>query len=154
MTDEFVEPIVIENENGEPAATIQQGDAVIFFNFRPDRARQLTRALAIAGFDEFPITNLPALDFVCFSVYDVTFPLAVAFRTRKHQNILADVFARFSVENFRLAETEKYAHVTYFFNGGEEKKFPGEERIMIPSPKDVATYDLKPEMSARPGSVV
>jgi 2,3-bisphosphoglycerate-independent phosphoglycerate mutase len=147
VTDEFVEPIVVENENGEPAATIQEGDAVIFFNFRPDRARQLTRALAIAGFDEFPITNRPVIDFVCFSVYDVTFPLPVAFRTPKHENIIADVFARFSVENLRLAETEKYAHVTYFFNGGTEKEFPCEQRLLVPSPK-IATYDLEPAMSA------
>src|SRR5207253_5479651 len=141
VTDEFVEPIVIESESGEPVTTIQDGDAVIFFNFRPDRARQLTRALAIAGFDEFPIPNRPTIDFVCFSVYDVTFPLAVAFPPRKHQNILADVFARFSVENFRLAETEKYAHVTYFFNGGAEKEFRCEQRLLVPSPK-IATYDL------------
>src|SRR5438874_2476735 len=147
VTDEFVEPVVIEDTNGEPAATIKDGDAVIFFNFRPDRARQLTRALAIAGFEEFPIPNRPQVDFVCFSVYDVTFPLAVAFRTEKHQNILADVFARFSLENFRLAETEKYAHVTYFFNGGTEKEFPGEQRLLVPSPR-IATYDLEPAMSA------
>ena len=147
VTDEFIEPMVVENENGEPAATIQDGDAVIFFNFRPDRARQITRALAIAGFDEFPVTNRPALDFVCFSVYDATFPLPVAFRTPKHENILADVFARFSVENFRLAETEKYAHVTYFFNGGTEKEFRCEQRLLVPSLK-IATYDLEPAMSA------
>ena len=147
VTDEFVEPVVIEDTNGEPAATIKDGDAVIFFNFRPDRARQLTRALAIAGFEEFPIPNRPQVDFVCFSVYDVTFPLAVAFRTEKHQNILADVFTRFSLENFRLAETEKYAHVTYFFNGGTEKEFPGEQRLLVPSPR-IATYDLEPAMSA------
>jgi 2,3-bisphosphoglycerate-independent phosphoglycerate mutase len=146
VTDEFVEPIVVTRDGDEPAATIQDGDAVIFFNFRPDRARQLTRSLAIAGFDEFPITNRPAIDFVCFSVYDVTFPLPVAFRTPKHQKILADVFARFSEENFRLAETEKYAHVTYFFNGGTEKEFPCEQRLLVPSPK-IATYDLEPAMS-------
>jgi len=147
VTDEFVEPVAIANDSGEPMATIQDGDAVIFFNFRPDRARQITRALAIAGFDEFPIPNRPQIDFVCFSVYDVTFPLPVAFRTQKLQNILADVFARFSVENFRLAETEKYAHVTYFFNGGTEKEFPCEQRLLVPSPK-IATYDLEPAMSA------
>jgi 2,3-bisphosphoglycerate-independent phosphoglycerate mutase len=119
---------------------------VIFFNFRPDRARQITRALAIAGFADFSSTNRPAVDFVCFSVYDVTFPLAVAFPPRKHQNILADVFAAFGIRNFRLAETEKYAHVTYFFNGGTEKEFPCEQRLLVPSPK-IATYDLQPEMS-------
>src|SRR2546426_676498 len=147
VTDEFVEPIVIVDESGEPVAPIQAGDAVIFFNFRPDRARQITRVLTIAGFDEFPIPNRPAIDFVCFSVYDVTFPLAVAFPPRKHENILADVFARFSVENFRLAETEKYAHVTYFFNGGTEKEFRCEQPLLVPSPK-IATYDLEPAMSA------
>jgi 2,3-bisphosphoglycerate-independent phosphoglycerate mutase len=166
VTDEFVEPIVIQNLDtgvpsraarlgwggegglspGAPVATIQEGDAVIFFNFRPDRARQITRALAIAGFADFSSTNRPAVDFVCFSVYDVTFPLAVAFPPRKHQNILADVFAAFGIRNFRLAETEKYAHVTYFFNGGTEKEFPCEQRLLVPSPK-IATYDLQPEMS-------
>jgi 2,3-bisphosphoglycerate-independent phosphoglycerate mutase len=147
VTDEFVEPVVIEAGSGEPVATIQNDDAVIFFNFRPDRARQLTRALAIAGFDEFPVPNRPRIDFVCFSVYDVTFPLPVAFPPRHHRNILADVFANGHVQNFRLAETEKYAHVTYFFNGGTEKEFPCERRLLVPSVK-VATYDLQPEMSA------
>jgi 2,3-bisphosphoglycerate-independent phosphoglycerate mutase len=146
ITDEFVEPIVVTNESGQPVATIQDGDAVIFFNFRPDRARQLTAALAIAGFDEFPVPNRPVIDFVCFSVYDVTFPLPVAFPPQKHKNILADVFAAICVRNLRLAETEKYAHVTYFFNGGTEKEFPCEQRLLVPSPK-VATYDLQPEMS-------
>ena len=147
VNDEFVEPVVIESKNGEPIATIQHDDAVIFFNFRPDRARQLTRALAIAGFEEFPIPNRPGIDFVCFSVYDMTFPLAVAFPPRHHRKILADVFARDCVQNFRLAETEKYAHVTYFFNGGTEKEFACEQRLLVPSPK-IATYDLQPEMSA------
>ena len=147
VTDEFVEPIVIVDERGAPVATIRDGDAAVFFNFRPDRARQITRALTIPGFDDFPIPNRPTIDFVCFSVYDVTFPLPVAFPPRKHENILADVFARFSVENFRLAETEKYAHVTYFFNGGTEKEFRCEQRLLVPSPK-IATYDLEPEMSA------
>ena len=147
VTDEFLEPVVIEDENGLPIATIQNDDALIFFNFRPDRARQLTRALAIAGFDEFPVPNRPRIDFVCFSVYDVTFPLPVAFPPRQHRNILADVFANCHVQNFRLAETEKYAHVTYFFNGGTEKEFSYEHRLLVPSVK-VATYDLQPEMSA------
>jgi 2,3-bisphosphoglycerate-independent phosphoglycerate mutase len=144
--DLLVNAIVIVDESRAPVTTIREGDAVIFFNFRPDRARQLTRALTIAGFDEFPIPNRPAIDLVCFSVYDVTFPLAVAFPPRRHENILADVFARFSVENFRLAETEKYAHVTYFFNAGTEKEFRCEQRLLVPSPK-IATYDLEPEMS-------
>src|SRR5438128_7246083 len=131
VTDEFLEPVVIEDENGLPIATIQNDDALIFFNFRPDRARQLTRALAIAGFDEFPVPNRPRIDFVCFSVYDVTFPLPVAFPPRQHRNILADVFANCHVQNFRLAETEKYAHVTYFFNGGTEKEFSYEHRLLV-----------------------
>jgi len=147
VTDEFVEPVVIENETGEPVATIQEDDAVVFFNFRPDRARQLTRALVVAGFEEFPIPNRPRIDFVCFSVYDVTFPLAVALPPRHHHNILADVFAQVCLQNFRLSETEKYAHVTYFFNGGTEREFPCERRLLVPSPK-IATYDLQPEMSA------
>jgi len=147
LSDEFVEPIAIENESGAPVGTIQNEDAVIFFNFRPDRARQLTRALAVADFGEFPTPNRPRVDLICFSVYDVTFPLAVAFPPRHHRNILADVFAGGEVQNFRLSETEKYAHVTYFFNGGTEKEFPCERRLLVPSPK-IATYDLQPEMSA------
>lgn len=147
VTDEFVEPIVCENEKGEPCATIQEGDAVIFFNFRPDRARQITRALAVEGFDGFPTPQRPQMDFVCFSLYDATFPLAIAFPQQHHHNVLADVFARDGVRNYRMAETEKYAHVTYFFNGGIEKEFPCERRLLVPSPK-VATYDLEPAMSA------
>ncbi len=166
VTDEFVEPIVIQQpdasvlsraarlgwdreggrDHGQPLATIQEGDAVIFFNFRPDRARQITRALAIKDFQEFETGKRPEVDFVCFSVYDVRFHLAVAFPPQKHENILADIFARLGVRNIRLAETEKYAHVTYFFNGGTEKEFPCERRLLVPSPK-IATYDLEPEMS-------
>jgi 2,3-bisphosphoglycerate-independent phosphoglycerate mutase len=147
LTDEFVEPLVIQDRNGEPVARIENDDAIIFFNFRPDRARQLTRALAVPGFSEFPVPNRPGVDFVCFSVYDVTFPLAVAFPPRHHNNILADVFSAGGVQNLRLSETEKYAHVTYFFNGGTEKEFPCERRLLVPSPK-IATYDLQPEMAA------
>ena len=146
-SDEFVEPHVITDEHGQPTATIQDGDAVIFYNFRSDRARQITRALAVEGFDGFAVTARPQLDFVCFTVYDKTFPLAVAFPQLQHRNILADVFASVGIRNYRLAETEKYAHVTYFFNGGTEQEFPHERRLLIPSPK-VATYDLLPEMSA------
>ncbi|MDQ3685927.1 MAG: 2,3-bisphosphoglycerate-independent phosphoglycerate mutase [Acidobacteriota bacterium] len=147
VTDEFVEPIVVTRETGEPVATISEGDSVIFFNYRSDRARQITNALAVPGFDEFPTTNRPQVDYVCFTVYDKTFPLPVVFPQLQHHNILADVFAAVGVRNYRLAETEKYAHVTYFFNGGTEREFPGERRLLVPSPK-VATYDLEPEMSA------
>ena len=147
LNDEFVEPIVIVNDIGQPVAPIQDGDATIFFNFRPDRARQLTRALAVPDFAEFPIPNRPAIDFVCFSVYDQTFPLAVAFGPTQHKNVLAEVFGGPCIRNYRLAETEKYAHVTYFFNGGVEDPFPCERRLLVPSPR-IATYDLEPQMSA------
>ena len=147
VSDEFVEPIVIERETGEPVAVIEETDAVIFFNFRPDRARQITNALAVHGFSGFPVPERPRVDFVCFTRYDETFPLAVAFGPQEHRNVLAEVFGRTGVRNYRLAETEKYAHVTYFFNGGVEPVYPCERRLLVPSPK-VATYDLEPEMSA------
>ena len=147
VTDEFIAPIVMVRANGEPVAKIQTDDAVIFFNFRPDRARQLTRALAVPEFAEFPTTDRPRIYFVCFSVYDITFPLAVAFPLHQHKNVLAEVFGAICVSNYRLAETEKYAHVTYFFNGGVEKAFACERRLLVPSPR-IPTYDLAPEMSA------
>ena len=147
ITDEFVEPIVIVSSAGEPTATIQEGDAVIFFNFRPDRARQLTRALAVQGFNEFPVTHRPKSKVVCFTLYDRTFALPIAFGPHDHHKVLAEVWAGKTVKNFRLAETEKYAHVTYFFNGGVEKEYPCERRLLVPSPR-IATYDLQPEMSA------
>jgi 2,3-bisphosphoglycerate-independent phosphoglycerate mutase len=147
LTDEFIEPIVIEDASGKPLGTIEDEDAVIFFNFRPDRARQLTRALAVAGFNEFPVLGRPKIDFVCFTLYDRTFPLAIAFAPHEHQNVLAEVWANITVRNYRLAETEKYAHVTYFFNGGVEKEYASERRLLVPSPR-IATYDLQPEMSA------
>jgi 2,3-bisphosphoglycerate-independent phosphoglycerate mutase len=147
LTDEFVEPIVVERETGEPVATIQDGDSVIFFNFRPDRARQITRALTEGGFGGFPTPHRPTVRFACFTRYDATFGLPIAFPSPEHNNVLAEVFGRAGVRNYRLAETEKYAHVTYFFNGGVEKEYPCERRLLVPSPK-IATYDLEPEMSA------
>ncbi len=157
ITDEFVEPVVVtrarDEQNGapsetnEPVATIKDGDSVIFYNFRADRARQITRALAVEAFDGFPVEDRPRIDYVCFTVYDKTFGLPVAYPQLQHNNILADVFAGLGVRNYRLAETEKYAHVTYFFNGGTEREFPHERRLLVPSPK-VATYDLMPEMAA------
>ncbi|HYH84312.1 MAG TPA: 2,3-bisphosphoglycerate-independent phosphoglycerate mutase [Pyrinomonadaceae bacterium] len=147
ITDEFTEPVVITRADGSPVATIKDGDSCIFFNFRADRARQLTRSLAVAGFDEFPTPERPFIDFVCFTLYDQTFGLPIAFAQLQHKNILAEVFASLGVRNYRLSETEKYAHVTYFFNGGTEAEFPHERRLLVPSPK-VATYDLMPEMSA------
>jgi 2,3-bisphosphoglycerate-independent phosphoglycerate mutase len=147
ITDEFVEPVVIVRGDGSPVATIKDGDSVVFFNFRPDRARQLTRALALPEFNEFSISDRPHVEFVCFTMYDNTFNLPVAFPPRSHRNVLAEVWGNVRVRNYRLAETEKYAHVTYFFNGGVEKEYPCERRLLVPSPK-IATYDLEPEMSA------
>jgi 2,3-bisphosphoglycerate-independent phosphoglycerate mutase len=147
VTDEFVQPIVITRPDGEPVATIGDGDSVIFFNFRADRAREITSALAVPGFDAFPVPGRPHAHFVCFAVYDKTYPLPVAFPPEQPLNILAEVFAGLGVRNYRMSETEKYAHVTYFFNGGTEREYPFEKRLLVPSPK-VATYDLMPEMSA------
>jgi 2,3-bisphosphoglycerate-independent phosphoglycerate mutase len=147
VTDEFVEPVSITRADGSPVATIKDGDSCIFFNFRADRARQLTRALAVEGFDGFAVPDRPEIDYVCFTLYDQTFDLPIAFTQLRHKNILAEVFAAAGVRNYRLAETEKYAHVTYFFNGGTELEYPSERRFLVPSPK-VATYDLMPEMSA------
>lgn len=146
-TDEFLEPLVVVNESGDPVSTIENDDTVIFFNFRPDRARQLTRSLALPDFNQFPVADRPRIEFVCFTMYDSTFNLPLAFPPRHHRNVLAEVWAQLSVRNYRLAETEKYAHVTYFFNGGVEKEYAHEKRLLVPSPK-IATYDLQPEMSA------
>jgi 2,3-bisphosphoglycerate-independent phosphoglycerate mutase len=147
VTDEFVEPIAIVRRDMSPVATIKDDDSVIFFNFRPDRARQLTRALTIPDFKEFPVPDRPRVEYVCFTMYDTTFNLPVAFPPRQHHNVLAEVWGNTSVHNYRMAETEKYAHVTYFFNGGVEREYPCEQRLLVPSPK-IATYDLQPEMSA------
>ncbi len=147
VTDEFIEPIVVTRETGEPVATIQAGDSVIFFNFRADRAREITSALAVPGFDDFPVPERPHTHFVCFAVYDKTYPLPVAFPPTQPRHVLGEIFGGLGVRNYRMAETEKYAHVTYFFNGGQEVEFPHEKRLLVPSPK-VATYDLAPEMSA------
>ncbi len=147
-TDEFIKPTVILSE-GKPVATIDDGDVVIFFNFRADRARQLTRALTDPDFKEFPREKFPHLAyFVCMTLYDETFDLPIAFPPEHLKNIWGEVVSKTGLYQFRTAETEKYAHVTYFFNGGEETPFPREERKLVPSPRDVPTYDLKPEMSA------
>ena len=145
-TDEFMEPAVITRD-GRPVGRIAPGDSVIFFNFRADRARELTRALTMEAFDRFPRPERLDLDYTCMTAYDEMFHLPVGFAPQTMENILASVFAANGVRNLRIAETEKYAHVTYFFNGGEEKEFPGESRILVPSPS-VPTYDLQPEMSA------
>ena len=147
VTDEFMLPIVIVGEDEKPVATIKDNDSVLFFNFRADRARQITRAFTDKDFDGFDVTNRPQVFYTCMTNYSYEFVLPVAFTQVKHDEILADVFAENGLRNLRIAETEKYAHVTFFFNGGQEREFTGEKRILIPSPK-VATYDLQPEMSA------
>ncbi|MEA2746723.1 MAG: 2,3-bisphosphoglycerate-independent phosphoglycerate mutase [Myxococcales bacterium] len=146
-TDEFVEPFVV----GDYAGIVSDKDAGRHVNFRPDRARELTRALAIDDFHEFPRNDdRPPLRgrYACMTTYDSSFNLPIAFPKEKYVDIFPEVIAKAGLTQFRCAETEKYAHVTYFFNGGREEPFPGEERAMIPSPKEVATYDHKPEMSA------
>ena len=145
-TDEFVQPTVMV-AGGVPLARIQAGDTLIFFNFRPDRARQITRSLVDRDFTGFTRRVFPALHFVCLTEYDHTIEAPVAFGPEKVVNTLGMVLARAGKQQLRLAETEKYAHVTFFFNGGVEEPDPGEERLLIPSPK-VPTYDFKPEMSA------
>ena len=147
-TDEFVEPMVIVGEGGGPAALIRNGDVVVFFNFRPDRARQLTRAFILPSFDGFPRPGgylEPRL--VMMTKYDATFPAPAVFAPEDIRDTLGEVVSKAGLRQLRIAETEKYAHVTYFFSGGQEAPFPGEDRVLIPSPK-VATYDRKPEMSA------
>ncbi len=152
VTDEFVKPIVVTKgaaASAMPVGLIRDDDAVIFFNFRADRARQMTFALASPNFDKFADLKRPKnLFYVAMTQYDKNWPwLKFVIGPEKLEHILAQVFADLQYKNLRCAETEKYAHVTYFFNGGVEKPFGGEERILVPSPK-VATYDLKPEMSA------
>ena len=144
--DEFVVPTVITN-NGKPIATIDDGDSVIFFNFRPDRARQITRAIVDPNFNEFK-TKKMNLDFVTMTEYDETIPnVKVAFKPETLKNTFGEYLSNMGKTQLRIAETEKYAHVTFFFNGGREEPYKGEDRILIPSPK-VETYDMKPEMSA------
>jgi 2,3-bisphosphoglycerate-independent phosphoglycerate mutase len=147
VTDEFLEPAVITDAGGAPVATLQSDDSVIFFNFRADRARQLTRALTFEQFDGFERQTFPRVSVSTMTKYDATFGLPVIFEPQTFTNSLAEVLAGPRVPNLRLAETEKYAHVTYFFNCGVETPYDGEDRILVPSQK-VATYDLKPEMSA------
>lgn len=148
QNDEFVEPYVVVAPQQSPAQ-MADGDAVIFFNFRSDRAREITRALTDVNFSHFTRARLPALaDYVCMSEYDESFALPVAFPSQNYPHLLGEVVAAAGLSQLRIAETEKYAHVTFFFNGGSELLLPGEERVLIPSPKEVATYDQQPAMSA------
>lgn len=144
--DEFIEPTIITNGE-KPVAKIEENDSVIFLNFRPDRAREITRTLVDSDFNEFETRKLN-LYYVCMTNYDETMPnVHIAFKKEELKNTFGEYISKKGLTQLRIAETEKYAHVTFFFNGGEEKQYIGEDRILIPSPK-VETYDLKPEMSA------
>lgn len=148
-TDEFIKPVVLTDESGKPKGTISDGDTLLFFNFRADRVRELTHALTDKVFDAFEYEKRPALaECVTFTSYDAHFDLPVVFPHVDLDRILGEEISRQGHRQLRIAETEKYAHVTYFFNGGREEPFELEDRALIPSPKEVATYDLKPEMSA------
>ena len=145
--DEFVEPTVICNGD-KPVATISKNDSVIFFNFRPDRAREITRTLVDTNFEDFETKKDLNLFFVCMTQYDETMPnVKVAFKPTTLVNTFGEYISDKGMTQLRIAETEKYAHVTFFFNGGNEKQYKGEDRILVPSPK-VETYDMQPEMSA------
>ncbi len=148
VTDEFVKPTVVLKD-GKPVATVEAGDSVIFFNFRPDRTRELTRALIEPDFADFPrVGGYKPVHFVSMTQYDATFTnLDIAFHPDSLKNTMGEYLSNLGKTQLRIAETEKYAHVTFFFNGGVEEPRPGEDRALIPSPK-VATYDLQPEMSA------
>ncbi len=145
--DEFVEPTVIVDGGGKPVGTVVDGDTVIFFNFRADRARQITRAFTEENFSGFAASRRPRVNFVCMTQYDINIDAPAAFKPQNFKNTLGEYLARQGLKQLRIAETEKYAHVTFFFNGGVEEPNPGEDRVLIPSP-DVPTYNLKPEMSA------
>jgi 2,3-bisphosphoglycerate-independent phosphoglycerate mutase len=144
-TDEFLKPLIPCHKN---QVRFREDDVVLCFNFRADRARQLSRALIDPNFDGFDREIAPRIHYVTLTEYDRTYGLPVVFPPQSLDNILGEVVSRAGLKQLRIAETEKYPHVTYFFNGGIEQQFPGEERIIVQSPKDVATYDQKPEMSA------
>ncbi len=144
VTDEFVKPVVVSAEG-----TIREGDSVIFMNFRPDRAREMTWALNLPDFDGFTRRKtVYPLSYVCTAQYDESLTLPIAYPPEELDNTLGDLISGWGLKQFRIAETEKYAHVTFFFNGGVEKQFAGEDRCLVPSPKEYPTYDLIPQMSA------
>ena len=147
VTDEFIMPAVIVGADGVPVGPIRDGDSVLFFNFRADRARQMTRAIALDDFEGFERPARPSVNYTTMTVYDRTFGLPVVFEEQSLSGNFADVIQAAGRTNLRLAETEKYAHVTYFFNCGREEPYRGEARVLVPSQK-VATYDLMPQMSA------
>ncbi len=148
VTDEFLEPVVIIDDQGFPLGTVEDGDSIIFFNFRSDRAREISHALIDKDFKDFERIKWPATHYVCMTQYDIKLDTPIAFTPQSLDNTLGQWLAKQDKKQLRIAETEKYAHVTFFFNGGIEAANPGEDRILIPSPP-VETYDLQPEMSAR-----
>lgn len=149
-TDEFVKPRVVVDASGRPVGDMREGDALFFFNFRADRARQISRAFFEQDFKDFARPYCPKLScFATMTRYESAFPLPVAFAPQPLDGFLGQVASENGLKQLRIAETEKYAHVTYFLNCGVEDPLPGEERVLIPSPREVATYDLKPQMSAR-----
>ncbi|WP_048177429.1 2,3-bisphosphoglycerate-independent phosphoglycerate mutase [Methanosarcina barkeri] len=147
ITDQIITDQIITDQAEKPVATVQDNDSVIFFNFRADRARQITWAFVKDDFDGFVREKRPEVYFVCMTQYDETLDVPIAFPPIKLENVFGEVLSKHGLIQMRIAETEKYAHVTYFLNGGEEKRYKNEDRCFIPSPK-IATYDLKPEMSA------
>jgi len=147
VTDEFIKPAVVLDGDA-PAALVQAGDSIICFNYRADRVRQITRAFVLSDFDGFAREALQDLLYVTMTEYEKDLPVEVAFENADVEVPLAQVISSVGLQQLHVAETEKYAHVTFFFNGGREAPFPGEDRLLAPSPKEVATYDLKPEMSA------
>ncbi|MCX6765354.1 MAG: 2,3-bisphosphoglycerate-independent phosphoglycerate mutase [Candidatus Moranbacteria bacterium] len=146
ITDEYVEPAVI-TENGKPVALVEDNDSLVFFNFRGDRSRELTKVFVLPGFEKFKREKMLKLEFVTMTEYEKDLPVGVAFPPEQIRNGLGEVLSKHKVRQLRLAETEKYAHVTYFFNGGKEEPWPGEDRILVPSPI-VSKFDETPEMSA------
>jgi 2,3-bisphosphoglycerate-independent phosphoglycerate mutase len=147
VTDEFIIPTAITDAAGKPVGPIGDGDSIVFFNFRADRMRQIIRTIAVDDFDGFERPNRPHVEITTMTEYDPTFTYPIVFPNEPATGYIAEVLAANGLTNLRLAETEKYAHVTYFFNGGREAPYEGEDRVLVPSPK-VPTYDLKPEMSA------
>lgn len=147
VNDEFVEPVVIIDQQAEPVALVKDGDSMIFFNFRADRARLISRAFVDSELDAFARPEKPDIYYLCMTQYDINIAAPVAFAPQNLEQTLGEVLSQNGLQQLRIAETEKYAHVTFFFNGGVEEANPGEDRILIPSPA-VATYNLKPEMSA------
>jgi 2,3-bisphosphoglycerate-independent phosphoglycerate mutase len=143
--DEFLEPIIFSHANEQ---RVRDGDVVLWFNFRADRAQQLSIAFLRKDFAGFDREVTPAVHYVTLTEYDKTYGCPVVFGPQSLANILGEVVSKAGLAQLRIAETEKYPHVTYFFNGGLEKQYPGEDRIIVPSPKDVPTYDYKPQMSA------